>query len=120
MSGAIVPSRSLDDDDLIDEAHDGRRCERDDGEAAAARLLLLKEAQEAQEEVRNKVKPVRWEVFWQVVIEGESDERNGRRPRTEIRHGVCRRPIMWRNCSARKADGAAHLGLRMIRTSGED
>jgi len=43
----------------------------DDGEIAADRLLLLWEAREAQEEVRRKVKPVRWEVFWRVVIEGE-------------------------------------------------
>jgi RNA polymerase sigma factor (sigma-70 family) len=50
---------------------DGDR-ERADDEAAPERLLLLKEAREAQEEVRRKVKPVRWEVFWRVVIEGES------------------------------------------------
>ncbi len=42
-----------------------------DSEIAADRLLLLREAREAQEEVRRKVKPVRWEVFWRVVIDGE-------------------------------------------------
>jgi DNA-directed RNA polymerase specialized sigma24 family protein len=36
------------------------------------RLLLPIEAREAQEEVRRKVKPVRWEIFWRVVIEGAS------------------------------------------------
>ena len=41
-------------------------------EIAPERLLLLKEAREAQEEVRRKVKPVRWEIFWRVLIEGES------------------------------------------------
>ena len=43
-----------------------------DDEIASERLLLLKEAREAQEEVRRKVKPVRWEIFWRVLIEGES------------------------------------------------
>jgi RNA polymerase sigma-70 factor (ECF subfamily) len=33
---------------------------------------MLREAREAQEVVRQKVKPVRWEAFWRVVIEGES------------------------------------------------
>ncbi len=33
--------------------------------------LLLQEAHAAQEEVRRKVKPVRWEAFWRTVIQGE-------------------------------------------------
>jgi RNA polymerase sigma-70 factor, ECF subfamily len=65
----------LADDDLIDErwiagAH--INCEPTDDEIAPERLLLLQEAREAQEEVRRKVKPVRWEIFWRVVIEGAS------------------------------------------------
>ena len=35
-------------------------------------LILLREALAVQEAVRAGVKPVRWEVFWRVVIEGES------------------------------------------------
>jgi RNA polymerase sigma factor (sigma-70 family) len=68
------PWHSLNDDDL---PADGRGAagrmdgEPDDAAGAAKRLLLLREAQEAQEEVRSKVKPMRWEVFWRVVIEGE-------------------------------------------------
>jgi RNA polymerase sigma factor (sigma-70 family) len=64
----------LRDDDLIDDRSiagaylDG---EPTDDEVAPERLLLLKEAQEAQEEVRRKVKPVRWEVFCRVLVEGE-------------------------------------------------
>jgi RNA polymerase sigma-70 factor, ECF subfamily len=52
-----------------------KRCaehDSNDAEIGAERLLLLAEAQEAQEEVRRKVKPLRWEVFWQVMIEGKS------------------------------------------------
>jgi RNA polymerase sigma factor (sigma-70 family) len=45
--------------------------ELEDDEAAAGKLVLLEEAREVQEHVRRKVKPVRWEVFWRVVIEGE-------------------------------------------------
>jgi RNA polymerase sigma factor (sigma-70 family) len=66
---------ALTDDDLIDErrmagAHlDGEPIY---DEVAPERLLLLREAREAQEEVRRKVKPVRWEIFWRVAIEGES------------------------------------------------
>ena len=83
----------------------------DDGEVAAERLLLLREAEEAQEEVRRKVKPVRWEVFWRVVIEGE--------PMSEAAAALglsTRRPMpppsMWRNCSGQKAGGAERrLGL---------
>ena len=43
----------------------------EDAETAAERLLLLREAQAVQEEVRRRVKPIRWEIFWRVVIEGE-------------------------------------------------
>jgi hypothetical protein len=35
-------------------------------------MRLLREAREAQEEVRRKVKPARWEAFWRVVIENQS------------------------------------------------
>jgi RNA polymerase sigma factor (sigma-70 family) len=62
------------DDDLADERWAiAARAERelDDDERAPARLLLLREAQAAQEEVMRNVKPVRWEVYWRVVIEGE-------------------------------------------------
>jgi RNA polymerase sigma factor (sigma-70 family) len=41
------------------------------GDVAAGKLLLLREAREAQEDVKRKVKAIRWEVFWRVVIEGE-------------------------------------------------
>jgi RNA polymerase sigma factor (sigma-70 family) len=60
---------ALVDDDLID----GRWMPRDgfNDDIAPKRSLLLREAQEAQEEVKRKVKPVRWEVFWRVVIEGK-------------------------------------------------
>jgi ActR/RegA family two-component response regulator len=43
----------------------------DDDEISAGKLRLFREAREVQEEVKHKVKPVRWEVFWRVVIEGE-------------------------------------------------
>jgi RNA polymerase sigma factor (sigma-70 family) len=36
------------------------------------RLALLDEAMQIQETVRRKVKPIRWEIFWRVVIQGES------------------------------------------------
>ena len=42
-----------------------------DDQAAMGKLALLREAREVQEHVRRKVKPVRWQVFWRVVIEGE-------------------------------------------------
>jgi RNA polymerase sigma factor (sigma-70 family) len=65
----------LRDDDLIDDRSiagaylDG---EPTDDEVAPERLRLLEEARMAQDEVRRKVKPVRWEIFWRVVIEGAS------------------------------------------------
>jgi hypothetical protein len=40
--------------------------------AGPDQLRLLQEAQEVQEAVRRKVKPIRWELFWRVVIEGDS------------------------------------------------
>jgi RNA polymerase sigma-70 factor (ECF subfamily) len=43
----------------------------DDDDPAAQRLLLLEEARLVQEIVRRKVKPIRWELFWRVVIDGE-------------------------------------------------
>ncbi len=52
-----------------DEARDR---EGDDDEAGSRRLLLLSEAMAVQEEVRRQVKPVRWEAFWRVVIEGQT------------------------------------------------
>jgi DNA-directed RNA polymerase specialized sigma24 family protein len=60
--------------DLIDERWAGGNIDIEPAadEVAPERMLLLQEATEAQEEVRRKVKPVRWEVFWRVVIEGES------------------------------------------------
>jgi len=61
---------ALDGDDLIDERRPEGDSDNSDG-GGADRLLLLKEAEEVQEAVRRKVKPVRWEVFWRVVIEGE-------------------------------------------------
>jgi RNA polymerase sigma-70 factor, ECF subfamily len=66
---------ALTEDDLIDErwiAGESIDGEPPDSGVAPERLLLLKEAREAQEEVRRKVKPVRWEIFWRVVIEGAS------------------------------------------------
>jgi RNA polymerase sigma-70 factor (ECF subfamily) len=66
---------ALGNDDLIDErwmAGEHVDGEQADEEFTSERLLLLKEAREAQDEVRRKVKPVRWEIFWRVVIEGES------------------------------------------------
>jgi RNA polymerase sigma factor (sigma-70 family) len=41
------------------------------GEAARLRLALFREAKEAQASVRSKVKPMRWEAFWRVAINGE-------------------------------------------------
>jgi RNA polymerase sigma-70 factor, ECF subfamily len=35
------------------------------------RLALLDEAKQIQEKVQRKVKPIRWEIFWRVVIQGE-------------------------------------------------
>jgi len=76
--GRDHPSISLGDDELIAEnMASTARCSCDfdccdDDQADSYRLLLLREAREVQEEVRRKVKPVRWEVFWRVVIEGES------------------------------------------------
>jgi RNA polymerase sigma factor (sigma-70 family) len=63
----------LTDDELIDPVGMAARVAdgEPDDEAAGRRLLLLQEAAEAQEEVRRRVKPVRWDVFWRVVIEGE-------------------------------------------------
>jgi RNA polymerase sigma-70 factor (ECF subfamily) len=63
------PLLALDGDDLIDERW--MAGDTADDEAAPERLLLLEEAREAQEEIRRQVKPVRWEIFWRVVIEGE-------------------------------------------------
>jgi RNA polymerase sigma factor (sigma-70 family) len=69
------PFLALTDDDLIDERRmtgasaDG---ETAGDEMAPERLLLLKEARDAQNEIRRKVKPARWEIFWRVVIEGDS------------------------------------------------
>ncbi len=68
------PFQSLTDDDLMDQGEMADRrvhCGPDDDDRAAGRLRLLREAREIQEEVRRKVKPVRWEVFWRVVVEGE-------------------------------------------------
>jgi RNA polymerase sigma-70 factor (ECF subfamily) len=50
----------------------GRQPEEDHAEVPAGKLRLLREALEAQEEVRRKVKPSRWEAFWRVVIEDQS------------------------------------------------
>jgi RNA polymerase sigma-70 factor (ECF subfamily) len=63
-----------DPDQIEDQRAIGGRVDREGGdeEPAPDRLLLLREAKQAQEEVRRKVKPMRWEVFWRVVIEGES------------------------------------------------
>ena len=65
------PFQILSSDALIHERSTKGDDEPDDDVVAAERLLLLREAREVQEEVRRKVKPVRWEVFWRVVIEGE-------------------------------------------------
>ncbi len=43
----------------------------DESKDSGKRLLLLQEAREVQESVRAKVRPIRWEVFWQVMIVGE-------------------------------------------------
>ena len=61
-------SRLLEDNGQIDDRWTERRS--DDEEISSQRMLLLQEAREVQEEVRSKVKPVRWEVFWRVMIEG--------------------------------------------------
>ena len=58
------PCHALGEDDLVDDRW--MASGNIDGEAdevVPERLLLLKEAREAQDEVRRKVKPVRWEVF---------------------------------------------------------
>lgn len=69
------PVHALGDEDLIDErwiADENINGDSAEDEVASKRPLLLEQAQEAQEEVRRKVKPVRWEIFWRVVIEGAS------------------------------------------------
>jgi len=69
------PFATVETEGMIDERPNaGARIDGEpaDDEIAAGRLLLLREAHDAQEEVRRKVKPVRWEVFWRVVIEGET------------------------------------------------
>jgi RNA polymerase sigma factor (sigma-70 family) len=60
------------DTDLIDERWVAASNTIDDDEILADKLILMQEAREVQDEVRRKVKPVRWEVFWRVVIDGES------------------------------------------------
>ncbi len=55
---ALIDPRSWDED-------------TEDDEAASRRLRLLRQALAVQEEVRGKVKPVRWVAFWRVVIEGQ-------------------------------------------------
>jgi RNA polymerase sigma factor (sigma-70 family) len=66
---------SLTEDDLVDyrpgavEIIDGDDA---DEEPSPARLRLFEECRLVHEEVKRKVKPERWEVFWRVVIEGES------------------------------------------------
>jgi RNA polymerase sigma factor (sigma-70 family) len=65
---------SLCDDDLADHRWAtamGIEGGLDDAELGPMRLSLLREALAAQDAVRCNVKPVRWEVFWRVVIEGE-------------------------------------------------
>ena len=57
-------------DGLIDESW--TETDFDGSEIGAGKLLLLKEAKEVQDEVKRKVKAVRWEVFWLVMIQGES------------------------------------------------
>jgi RNA polymerase sigma-70 factor (ECF subfamily) len=44
----------------------------DSDEVGPDRLLMLRGARAAQEKVRSKVKPARWEAFWRVVIENQS------------------------------------------------
>jgi RNA polymerase sigma factor (sigma-70 family) len=65
---------ALRDDDLMDDrwsaSDNGDDDAQDDG--PPLERLLLAEAAEAQAEVRRQVKPIRWQIFWQVVIEGES------------------------------------------------
>ena len=66
---------ALDDDDLVDDrwlAGAAIGGDPDGDDVAPGRLRLLREAREVQEEVRRRVKPVRWEVFWRVVIENET------------------------------------------------
>jgi RNA polymerase sigma factor (sigma-70 family) len=46
--------------------------ELDSDEVHPDRLLMLLGAREAQEAVKRKVKPARWEAFWRVVIENQS------------------------------------------------
>jgi RNA polymerase sigma-70 factor (ECF subfamily) len=65
---------SLPDEELIDGRRTAGRMDGDaeDAEAESGRFLLLREAFAVQEEVKRKVKPARWEAFWQVMIEGRS------------------------------------------------
>jgi RNA polymerase sigma factor (sigma-70 family) len=68
------PFEMLSGDELSDQPRpDGEiGGDTDDDEPAPGRLLLLREALAVQEEVRRKVKAVRWEAFWRVAIEGRS------------------------------------------------
>jgi RNA polymerase sigma factor (sigma-70 family) len=68
------PFPMLDDEELIDRRWlEGAEFFNEPGvdPMPAGRLRLMREAREIQEEVRLTVKPVRWDVFWRVVIEGE-------------------------------------------------
>jgi RNA polymerase sigma-70 factor (ECF subfamily) len=64
------PVPILDAKGLVD-SHVGADDGLNGDDAAPGRLLLFREAREVQDAVRRRVKPVRWEVFWRVVIEGE-------------------------------------------------
>jgi RNA polymerase sigma factor (sigma-70 family) len=66
---------SLTEEDLIDDrgmAFEVIEGEQGDDLPSIARLRLLEECRRVHEEVMRKVKPVRWQVFWRVVIDGES------------------------------------------------
>jgi RNA polymerase sigma-70 factor (ECF subfamily) len=66
---ALADVDRIDERSIVGESIDG---EPADGGVTPERLDMLKQASEAQEEVRRKVKPVRWEIFWRVMIEGAS------------------------------------------------
>jgi DNA-directed RNA polymerase specialized sigma24 family protein len=67
-------SQTLDFERLVDSRRlcDDADGEMDDVQAPTGKLQLLQEARTVQEEVRSKVKPIRWEAFWRVMVEGQA------------------------------------------------
>ncbi len=108
------PFENIGSTDLVDErwtASSNTISSIESDEMPAGRLRLLSVGQEVQEAVKRKVKPVRWEVFWRVRIEGESISRSGRRPRLEIHHCIRRTKSCGPTASSGRREATVRLGL---------